>query len=287
MGKIRYLYIIISLLFVVFFTYGQVIEFYEFDFPPYRIIEGDFKGKGVLGYLKDNFIKEFSDYQVNTHVSNNKRVLSEMKKKPNILFSTGLKTIEREEIGIFSIPYLMLLPNGIIIDKDSYHRFLPYLNDIGEVQFERLLTDSFLKGGIYLERAYGGIIDEYLKKHKNSPNLVLDYYDSFGRNFLKVKNGTLDYVIGYPVEAGYFMKGEEVLSENIISLPVEGMPEYLLAYVIFSKGDFGEKVIKEIDIFLEDIIRQKEFHEKYEFWLDEETIKRYRTYIKDVFDYSY
>lgn len=287
MIKLRNLYILITILFLQSFIYGQELIFYEFDFPPFLISEGEFKGKGALNFLKDSFIEEFKDYDIKTFISNDRKVLSEMNKKPNIIFSAGLKTLDRQEIGLFSIPYLLLLPNGIIIDKSNYEKISPYLNEIGEVKLEYLITESNLKGGISLERAYGGIIDEIIKKYKNSENLVPDYYEDFEKKIFEMKNKDLDFVFGYPVEAEYFMKNAPNESQNIITLAIEGMPKYLLVYVIISKGAFGENMIKEINIFLEKIIKEKEFHERYEYWLDEENKKRYRSYIKQVFNYSY
>lgn len=278
---------LIPFLFLNLLTFADEIDFYEFDFPPYRIAEGEFIDKGVLDYVRDNFIEEFSDYQINMYVSNNERALSDMEKKPNVLFSAGLRTREREQVGIFSVPYLLLLPNGIIMNKANYDKILPYLNEIGEVQLERLITDSDLKGGLSLSRVYGGIIDETLNKHRYSENIGLGLDATFEKNFKKVKDGTLDYVLGYPIEAGYFTRKDKGLPEDFVSLNIEGMPEVIMLYSIFSKGDLGEEIMPKLNVFLENIIKQKEFHDNYEYWLDEESIKRYRTYVEEVFGITY
>ncbi|MGL1891806.1 MAG: transporter substrate-binding domain-containing protein [Spirochaetaceae bacterium] len=287
MTKLRFLYLFITILFIIPISYGEEVIFYEFNTPPFQISEGEFKGKGVLNYFKDSFIKEFKDYDIKTYVSYDIKVLSEMKKKPNIIFSAGLKIPERKEIGLYSIPYLLLLPNGIIIDKNDYDKFSPYLNEVGEVKLEYLITESRLKGGVSLERTYGGIIDEILIKHQHNKFIIPEYYESLEKKIQKIENNELDFVFGYPVEAEFFMKNDPQSKKDIITLAVEGMPEYLLVYLLISKGDFGEKMITEINIFLEKIVKQKEYHEKYEYWLDEENKKRYRTYIKQVFNYSY
>lgn len=283
MTKYKYSYLAFLLLFYSQLLFSQEIIFYEFNTPPFQISQGEFKGQGVLNYFKDSFIQEFKEYEIKTYVSYDIKVLSEMNKKPNIIFSAGLNIPARKEIGIYSIPYLLLLPNGIIIDKKDNDKFIPYLNEIGEIKLEYLITESNLKGGISLYRTYGGVIDEILNKYKNNDNIIPDHYESFNIKIDKIIDNELDYAFGYPVETEYYKKNTLHNSEDIITLAVEGMPKYVLVYLLISKGEFGEKLIKDIDLFLEKIIKQPQFHNKYEYWLDEENKLKYRNYIKQVF----
>lgn len=260
--------------------------FYEFDFPPFLIPSGEFTEHGILNYFRDSFIEEFDDYTLIVKRSNDMKIWSELNKKPNVIISAGLRTSERLKIGIYSTPYLLLLPNGIIIEESNYNSFKPYLNEVGEVKLESLITESNLKGGISLEQVYGGIIDEILKKHRYNPNIYPDYFKSFEEKIYSVSDKVLDYVFGYPVEAEFFMKIHPD-SSKIINLPIEGMTKYSLVHVVVSKSDIGQKIIGEVDNFIDKTIRKKEFHEKYEYWLDEENKIRYRRYIKEVFGILY
>lgn len=285
--KLHFLYIFFTLIFINPVICSQNLIFYEFDFPPFLITSGEFSEHGILNYFKEAFISEFSDYTLVVRQSNDMKIWSELNKKPNIIISAGLKTVGRLQLGFYSEPYLLLLPNGIIIDKSNYDNIKPYLNEIVEVKLELLITESKLKGGISLEQEYGGIIDETLKKHRYNSNIYPDYYKSFEEKIYTVSNGVLDYVFGYPVEAAYFMKKNPELSSTIMNVPIEGMTGYSLVYMIVSKSDIGQNVIKEINTFIDKTIKQKEFHEKYEYWLDEESKKRYRRYIKEVFNIIY
>jgi hypothetical protein len=50
--------------------------------------------------------------------------------------------------------------------------------------------ESSLKVGISAERAYGGIIDPILMKHKNDKNILVNYDDeSLLRKLLSMMNG--------------------------------------------------------------------------------------------------
>lgn len=287
MNKLHYLYIFFTLLLTSPGISSQDIIFYEFDFPPFLITSGEFAEHGILNYFKKVFLAEFSDYDLTVHQSNDMKIWSELNKKPNVIISAGLKTSERLQQGIYSIPYLLLLPNGIIIDRSNYDNIKPYLNEIGEVKLEALITESRLKGGISLEQVYGGIIDETLTKHRYNKNIYPDYFKSFEDKIYTVSNRELDYVFGFPVEAEFFMKKHPETGGEIMNLAIEGMTEFSLVYMIVSKSELGQTMIEEINTFINKTIRQKEFHEKYEYWLDEENKIRYRRYIKEVFNIVY
>lgn len=286
MNKLHYLYIFFTLLFISPVIYSQDMVFYEFDFPPFLISSGEFTEYGILNYFKDSFIEEFGEYTLIIKRSNDMKIWSELNKKPNVIISAGLRTSERLQVGIYSKPYLLLLPNGIIIEESNYNSIKPYLNEIGEVKLESLITESNLKGGISLEQVYGGIIDEILKKHRYNPNIYPDYFKSFEEKIYTVSNNELDYVFGFPVEAKFFMK-KHPEAGKIINLPIEGMTDYSLVYMVVSKSDIGKKIISEIDNFIDKTIREREFHEKYEYWLDKENKNRYRRYIREVFGITY
>lgn len=55
---------------------------------------------------------------------------------------------------------------------------------------ESAIMESSLKVGISAERAYGGIIDPILMKHKNDKNILVNYDDeSLLRKLLSMMNG--------------------------------------------------------------------------------------------------
>lgn len=94
--------------------------------------------------------------------------------------------------------------------------------------------------------------------------------------------GRLDYIIGYPIE-GQFLNKALGGKSTIESFPIEGMPDYFLGYIGCPKNEWGKEVITKINAVLQSHRNTPEYHAAYEFWLDENSIKRYREFVKEVY----
>ncbi|MCP3926001.1 MAG: TIGR02285 family protein [Desulfobacterales bacterium] len=251
------------------------------ELPPYVILSGPFKKMGNIDYIQNLVEQSLREYKHISMVANTKRIFFELKKRDMVAFASALKTKEREKNVIYSIPYLLVLPNAILIKKSKLKFFKPYINK-GVFSLEKTVKESDFKLGIEAGRAYGSPVDKILMKYKGNKNIKV-YYDNISRKFAKnlLKNN-IDYTIGYSCEMTYFLKKLKK-KENVISVPIKGMHEYLLVYFVFPKTKWGKKVVIKVNTILRKHRNTELFHKSYEYWLDNMGKKIYRKYVKEFY----
>lgn len=252
------------------------------NFPPVFIEDGPDAKKGYGDFVVQLLINNLEGYKHDFIKCNMKRSLILLKNQEKVSHPAILKRSDRENYIEFSIPAYVLLPNGVIILKNNLNKFSPYMNDKEQFLLENAITQSELKLGILIGRAYGGIIDKILTKYKNHRNISVIHNEENVHLHKMLKAKRIDYTIGYPIEGQYFAKIIKS-SENLLCLPVDGMPEYYKGYIGFPKNDWGKKNIKKINSIIEKNRNTTEYHAAYEYWLDENSIMRYRNYVKEVY----
>ena len=251
-------------------------------FPPVFIDDGPDANKGYGDFVVNLLISNLDEYNHNFLKSNVARSLMLFKNQKNVCDPAILKRPDREPYIEFSIPAYVLIPNGVVIQNHQLNKFRPYMNDEGLFILEKAITQSDLKLGISTERAYGGIIDEILLENNNHENVYINYYEEDAHLYKMLQAGRIDYTIAYPMEAQYFAKKIKN-GEKLVCLQIEGMPEYYFGYVGAPKNEWGKGIIKKINTILKENRNTTEYHAAYEYWLDENSIKRYRKYVKDVY----
>ena len=119
-------------------------------------------------------------------------------------------------------------------------------------------------------------------KYKNHKNIIVLYDQNLSNNLFELMvAGRIDYIIGYPYEGQYYSKISDM--EDVVCLPIEGMPDYLLGYVGFPKNEWGKAIIAKINPIIKSNRNTPAYHSAYEFWLDEISINRYRQYAREVY----
>lgn len=254
------------------------------NLPPIHIEAEPFANKGYADFVLQLLIHNMDGYKHNILNCNMGRTMIMFRNQEKIGHPAILKTSDRENYIEFSIPAYVLIPNGVLMPKNHLNQFKPYMNNEGQFLIEKAITQSDLRAGISFDRAYGGIIDSILIKYKNHKNIVVNYVDKpLTKNlFAMMQLGRIDYLIGYPIEGQYYAKVTSN-SENIIYLPIAGMPEYILGYIGFPKNEWGKTIIKKINTILEKHRNTHEYQDAYEFWLDENSVERYRKYVREVY----
>ncbi len=251
------------------------------DFPPYEILSGPFKGKGNIGYMKKKVIESLNEYVHINMVANSKRIFHELKNQDMVSYASALKSKEREKHAIFSVPFLIARPNHVLVRKSKFDKFRPYIRN-GHLQLDRLITESDLLLGRSVGRSYGRVIDKILKKQNGHKNIWIFYDDLFKRSIIELIKKNVDYIIGYPSEASYFLKITNK-EDYIVPIPVEGTRRYHLGYFAFSKTPWGKSIVKRVNTVLKKHRNSVKFHKNLEFWLDSKGKKRYRSYVKEFY----
>lgn len=281
----------VSLLCVLFFSgsangQGSVkdLVWYHAQFPPVTIPSGPDAGTGFYDKITQSIIQKLPEYYHRLVVANYQRILHEIEEGNNVCCASLYKTAERDKFTAFSIPVVVVLPNGITIKKKDRAVFSPFINSDGEIELEQLLSDQNLRLGIAEGRKYSGGIDEILQGHISSSNVIARKGSDVFKGLLDMLfRGRIDYLLGYPVEAQY-LAGQIGRRDEILFYPVaEVSTQITLGHVGCPDTPWGRLVIEKIDEILRKHRATPEFYEYYENWLDDQTAKDYRKIASDFF----
>lgn len=260
------------------------ILWYRAYFPPVTIPSGADAERGFFDHVMNFIIGNLPEYKHLQRTANFKRIISEMKKGGNSCCPSLYKTNAREEFTSFSIPAVVVLPNGLIITEKNKDKVRPYLNKEGKVSLTRLLEDQRLTLGISNGRIYSGGIDEVLQEYEGKANI----YTRSGADVFKgllsmLFLGRIDYTIGYPTEAKYFSK-EQMEYKKYVFYPIEeNRISFTLGYFGCPRTDWGDEVIRKVDAILQENRDKEKFLSFYEEWLDDSTKPMYRSIVSDYF----
>ena len=264
--------------------YDDQISWIYLDFPPVHIAEGPFTNQGYGDFVLQLLINNLEGYEHKRLKCNIARAQELLKNQAKVGHPAFLKKSDRNSYVAISVPAYVLIPNGVLVLNHQLHKLESFINKEGIFLLEKAITQSNLKVGISAERAYGGVIDRILTKHKGHQNLFINFDE---KQFLQklismMAAGRIDCIVGYPNEGQYYAKQSEN-NIDITCLPVEGMPDFVLGYIAFPKNEWGKAIIQKINPILKTYRNTQQYHAAYEFWLDDNSIRRYRQYVRDVY----
>jgi uncharacterized protein (TIGR02285 family) len=234
------------------------------DNPPVFISSGKYIDQGFTDKIQKHMIKSLTGYTHQTIKANIPRILKLADMKANTCNASWLDTPEWRKSFYFSIPYMIVPTNGVIVTKQNRHK-LPQKEPIS---FEKLIAAAALRLGV--ARLYGEGLDEILFKYDYKNNPMVNVANRSAQSHLMLKNGRVDYILGYPFEVVYYKRtlpGYDPVSiavmENTNSVPV-----------VFGcvKTPWGKKVVEQIN----KVLKRPGVHEHYqEFcndWLEPDAI---------------
>lgn len=280
MKKLKLLLLLLIFIFPVCNAGGKEIVWLTADFPPYTIVSGSYKEQGSIDYVHKLVKDELKEYKHIKMVANSKRVFHEIKNRDMVGYPSAIKSKERERYTIFSVPFLLVLPTGVITLKDKLGKFSPFIEK-GEFNLKKAVTQSRLILGRSVGRAYGGSIDKIIKQFPDNRNIKIFYKDLFKSSINGLVVGNVDYIVGYPSEAFYFLNKENRI--KIVNIHVKGMPEFLLGYYAFPKTKWGNKIVKRVNKVLLKHRNTEHVLKAFERWMDDHTKKLYRKKAEEFF----
>lgn len=259
------------------------ILWYRAYFPPVTVPSGPDENKGFFDRAMNFVIDQLDEYDHNFHTANFRRIILEFKDGKNGCCPSFYKTSEREEFISFSIPAMIVLPNGIITSRKNREALLPYVNDDGEISLTKLLTNPDLTLGISSGRVYSNGLDEVISQH-NGDNIHARSGDDVFQGLMSMLYlGRVNYIIGYPTEAGYFAQEQQHYSDYSFFPIAESKVPYTLGYFGCTKSAWGDKIIERIDPILREHRNTDAYLNYYESWLDDTTKDLYRSITREYF----
>lgn len=252
------------------------IRWQRAHFPPVTIPEGVHENEGFFDQVMLSLIDELPEYTHTFQIANFKRIMVDIEQQNNVCCPSLYKTEERERFVTFSIPVMVVLPNGVIACPRSRDKLLPHVDQEGRISLVSLLKDTSITMGISNGRIYSGGLDEILQSHGGHDNVVVrSGEDVFGGLMQMLQLGRIDVLLGYPIEAAYWAK-ENLRAAEPVYYPVQESTIHLtVGYVGCPDTEWGRRVIARINTVIRER-RATDFIDFYGMWLDSETREKHR-----------
>lgn len=278
-------FLLIALLLTVVSAQAKdAVSWFRVDIPPVYILAEE-RGKGGFGEESMQFvIDRLPQYQHDVVTMNLSRGVAQFKEGTNICFSTLLKNSEREEFIEFSIPSQLVLPLHLVVREKDLSSYSSLLNDDGEVNLEKMLSEGNQLLGIAAGRSYSSTIDDILADFGDHSNVYSrSSMDVAGGLLRMLQLGRVDCILEFPVTVGYTLKVNQSDSTPLVFLPIQGMPPFFQAHFAAPKTPWGRKIISEINDVLRKCRTSKEFVGMYGGWLSGQTRERYEKIVQQEF----
>lgn len=237
------------------------------DLPPFTILEGPEKGRGVIDQLLPLLIRQMPEYDHSIVRVNRARGIQMLQDLQSFTCDpTLLWTPDRAEYVRFSTPSLGVLSGGLVLRKDSEALVAPYL-DGQDVDLHGLLSTTSLKLGVVAERSYGTQIDAILRQLPDTA-LSRHYGNEATANLLQMQQlGRLRMVLGYWPEVRYLVEQQGGTLADYRFHPVQGVNRYQFLHVGCSNSELGREAIAHVDQLLP-ALRRDVLPALYARWLD-------------------
>lgn len=240
-------------------------------FPPVTIPEGEHTDEGFFDKVMITLIQGLPEYEHNFQTANFNRIMLDIEQQKNVCCPSLYKIPERENMVAFSIPAMIVLPNGIITTALNREKLTPYLDESGKISLVSLLKNGTLTLGISNGRKYSGEIDDVLRQFGGQSNLLVrSGKDVFGGLLTMMQMGRIDCLLGYPIEAAYFARNNRQLSEFVYFPVKENSITFTVGYIGCPNNSWGRNIISMIDPIIREH-RETDFIDFYGQWLDEGT----------------
>lgn len=246
-------------------------------FPPVTIPSGPDADSGYCDKIINFLIDHLPDYNHHFGTAHYQRILLQIRQEQEVNCSALYKDDERSQYVVFSIPALVVLPNGIVTRKVDRQLFAPYLNEAGELELTKLIQDKNLNLGIAYGRKYSGGIDEIIAAAYPRDNIQERPGEEIFKGLLDMlMHQRIDYTIGYPAEASY-LASQEGYSDDISFFHIaETQGQITLGHLGCPNNHMGRKIIERVNKILREHRETPIFLGFYEAWLDDETVNLYR-----------
>ena len=182
------------------------------------------------------------------------RILESLQQKDKLCNNFLYKNKDREKFANYSLPLRINLPLRFVIRKELYNK----LNNPKLLSLNHILKEKKLRMIIENGRSYSKIDpilksskSRYLKKEVLKTKQLLE--------MLRLKR--IDIIIEYSNVVSKYKK----YADDFVFVQIEEMPKFAFSYAVCPKNRWGEKVIKDINKALRDLIYTDKFksHLKY------------------------
>lgn len=208
-----------------------------YDAPPFMIADGPDQDAGVFDQIRRLLDARLFDAPSRTLRAPFPRIIASLKDGAELCFLGGVKTPEREDFAVFSLPVAMFYPLRIVVHATERARF----EARAPLSLAALLADRSLRTSLLRNRSLGSRIDALMRDFPGPP-----VHAEFGEAFRMLSVDRLDYLVDYSAIAAY---GARSLGQDdaFVALPFVEAPEPVMNRVMCPKTEWGRRLVARID----------------------------------------
>ena len=241
------------------------------DWPPFYILEGEDKGKGLYDKMIALLAAGMPEYNHETRQMNTARWLHEIEEGTQVCHPSVLP----DTLATLSVVNSILLPHRVIFKKNAVEESKLR----SPISLDELLANDSYQGGVSAKR-YTDRLNKIVERHLFKSHI----YESpnYKKIIALVLHGRIDYIIEYAPIIYYSAKnsGIESSTTSLEIFETRDTP-YLLVHVGCPKTEWGEMMIKKINKILISE-SQKPNHINYLMnWYDENSQSLLKKYYKE------
>jgi uncharacterized protein (TIGR02285 family) len=243
-----------------------------FDFPPFQILEGPYKGSGSFDGELQSLIARMPEFEHTIVPMSFARRREEFIAGNNIC-TPGIFRAPAMALKLaISMPALTHLDNRVIFLKEK----APLFGDDNPIDLDALFKRKNVLGAAVPGRSYAPNIDDAIQRYRGSPNLMIRALETT-QLFQMLLNGDVDYLLLFSHEAA-FLANRFGVSERIANRPIGGTPPYIFTHVACTGNAWGQAVIDKINAIMLMERAQPDYRQYSERWYppeDQDRIRRY------------
>lgn len=273
---------IISLLFALPLFLGEAyaqdeihITWPYFSYPPFVVLDEDRSPSGLYWNVRTRLWERMPSHEHSVVESPFTRSMLSVREGEHYCFTGLLKTPEREAELVYSRPFSLGMPHVAVCRKGELDAFKEH----GAVSLARLLHAGKVLG--YVDGLSHGprldpVLAPYVDPEKTAKNVqVVRRMNPMTMQFNLVRAGRTDFFISNGFQATYEYRRNG--GEGLEFIPIVEDPEPFAVHVACTGGEWGEHVIREVDVALAEIMSDPDYVEMFLGALDEPMRTHFRT----------
>ncbi|HEV8629617.1 MAG TPA: hypothetical protein VGV61_04805, partial [Thermoanaerobaculia bacterium] len=139
------------------------------DFAPFYIHTGKEHGQGIADGVMHVLQRHLTEFSHREELAEPASIMTRLKAGDRVCSAAYIRTTEREKVLEYSLPDLILPPQGVTVRRDAVARFGG--GAAGPVSLAKLLENPNLRLAVAFGRSYGPALDGLLEHTKGSTHV--------------------------------------------------------------------------------------------------------------------
>ncbi|WP_343816223.1 hypothetical protein [Colwellia asteriadis] len=231
-------------------------------------------------------MENLPQYQFKVHLAQGPSINRLLEKLPNSCAPNRIKTPERLEKFIYSLPINLYLDLHLYYKKENTFSKIP-LSALNEQQQLLNLSSLFSEShenllGVDEGRSFGAMLDEQIAS-LNAHNIIVRGGGNRSRALVKMLfKERINYIIDYPTMIKESLNTLSI-EMDLVSLEIANMPSYITGHIACNKSEFGKEVIADINNVLRKLYKTHAFYEAHSHYIDKADIEDFNRAYKEVY----